>query len=110
MKKVNVEKLSSMMEQQEVYGPPSYNSNNQLRNSNSSMIEQQAVYGPPSYTEENNGALTGVNIGIIIVLFILGVIALVNKKLSKKAKIIIITSLIIIAIITTVIIEYFLTA
>ena len=81
MKKVNVEKLSSMM-------------------------EQQAVYGPPSYTEDNNGALTGVNIGIVIVLFILGVIALVNKKISKKVKIIIITSLIIIA---TVIIEYFLT-
>ena len=43
----------------------------------------------------------------LIVLFILGVFALLNKKISKKSKWIVVISLIIIGIITTLVIKYF---
>ena len=80
MKKANIEKLSSVIEQQDVYGPPPYSEKTELGN---------------------------INIGILIVLFILGVFALLNKKISKKSKCIIVISLIIIGIITTLVIKYF---
>ena len=70
-----------------------------------SLIAQQEVYGPPTNT--NNTKLENTSIGILIVLFILGVFALLNKKISKKSKWIIVISLIIIGIITTLIIRYF---
>ena len=71
----------------------------------SSVIEQQDVYGPPP--DSKNTKLGNINIGILIVLFILGVFALLNKKISKKSKWIIVISLIIIGIITTLVIKYF---
>ena len=70
----------------------------------SSVIEQPVVYGPPPV--KNNTGLANVNIGILIVLFILGIFALLNKKISKKSKWIIIISLVIIGIIATLVIKY----
>lgn len=72
----------------------------------SSMIEQQDVYGPPPYSNNATGE-TNINIGILIILFILGIVAFFNKRISKKSKCIIIISLIIIGIITTLVIKYF---
>ncbi len=80
MKKANIEKLSNVIEQPTLYGPPPDRKNTELEN---------------------------INIGILIVLFVLGVFALLNKKISKKSKWIIIISLIIIGIITTLAINYF---
>ena len=102
MKKASVEKLSSVIEQPVVYGPPPDSKNTELGNS---MIEQEVVYGPPP--DSKNTKLGNINIGILIVLFILGVFALLNKKISKKSKWIIVISLIIIGIITTLVIKYF---
>ena len=102
MKKVTVGKLSSIVEQPAVYGPPTESNDIELGNS---MIEQKTLYG--TSTESKNTKLGNINIGILIVLFILGVFALLNKKISKKSKWIIIISLIIIGIITTLAINYF---
>ena len=102
MKKAIIEKLSSVIEQQDVYGPPPDSKDTELGNS---MIKQEALYGPPP--DKKNTELENINIGILIVLFILGVFALLNKKISKKSKYIIVISLIIIGIITTLVIKYF---
>ena len=80
MKKVSTEKLTSIIVQADLYGPPPDRKNTELEN---------------------------INIGILIVLFVLGVFALLNKKISKKSKWIIVISLIIIGIITTLVIKYF---
>ena len=85
MKKASIEKLSSIIEQPVVYGPPSNSLNTE---------------------SEKNTRLKNISIGILIVVFILGFFALFNKKISKKSKWIIVISLIII-IITTLIIKYF---
>ena len=65
----------------------------------SSVIEQQSVYGPPP--DENDAKLSGASIGILIILFILGIFALLNKKIPKKLKWIIV-SLVIIGITVTI--------
>lgn len=97
MKKTNIKIASRMIEQPAVYGPPS-----EQVYTNESTIQQAAIYGPPP--EKENLPLKATNVGILIVLFVLGIIALVNKKLSKTAKAIIITSIVVIGIVITVII------
>lgn len=97
-------RLASMIQQQDVYGPPPEDIYN---NRNESMIMSPAVYGPPSDAPSNSKTvLKGTNIIIAILIFVLGIIAIFNKKMSKKAKLIIISSLILIGIIITVIINY----
>lgn len=52
-----------------------------------SMVETPAVYGPPSDAPSNNKTeLKGTNIIIAVLIFVLGVIAILNKKISKKNK------------------------
>ena len=66
-----------------------------------SKIPVQSVYGVPSYQTERNVSLCG-----IIVLFIIGLIVLLNKKIKKKAKIIVL-SIIAVAIIVLVLLRKF---
>ena len=116
-------KLTSMIEQQDVYGPPVedvYSSKKNRRTETAPQqvlygppedttrasglnteIQQQAIYGPPPNNYKANKIIKGTNIAISIVLFVLGVIALINKSLSKKAKAIIIGSLVLAWIIIT---------
>ncbi len=69
-------------------------------------ISAPLLYGPPpDLYDYNNIPLRNINIGILILLFILGVIAFLNKKMSKTLKWIIAISLIIIGIIITLIIK-----
>lgn len=97
-------RLTSMVETPAVYGPPP---NNIYNGTNSSTIMSPAVYGPPSDDPSNNKTeLKGTNIIIAVLIFVLGVIAILNKKISKKTKIIIISSLILLGLIVTIIINY----
>ena len=72
----------------------------------------QVAYGPPPDSNDTNlknssdTRLKNINIGILIVLFILGIFALLNKKISKRSKWIILISLIVIGIIATVVIKF----
>lgn len=96
-------RLASMIEQQDVYGPPPEDI---YDNRNESMIMTPAVYGPPPDKPLNSKTMIkGTNIIITILIFVLGIIAIFNKKFSKKAKLIIISSLILIGIIITAIIN-----
>ncbi len=71
----------------------------------SSMVEQPAVYGPPP--ESNNITNEeGFNIGVLIILFVLGIFAIFSKKISKNSKFIIIIGLFIIGVISTILIKY----
>lgn len=103
MKSKIIKVASNIIEQQEVYGPPSENvyGNNTIE----STIQQQELYGPPPV--KGNAVAKGSNIAIVIVLFVLGIVALVNKKMSKTSKAIIVISLILIAILITALLNYF---
>ena len=66
----------------------------------------QELYGvPPYYTRSDYKIRTGGRI-FAIILFIIGLIALFNKKLSKKAKIIISISVVALIILTFIIIKF----
>ena len=58
-----------------------------------SPIMQQELYGPPSVNVDSNTMVKnvagGTGIILTIVLFIIGLVAMFNKKVSKTAKIII---------------------
>ena len=79
------------METQALYGPPPPERNEQKYNSYS---ETQDIYGPPVDVNPNNkkadskATLNIVNIGMVVLLFVVGLVAVINKKLSKRAKII----------------------
>jgi len=77
-----------------------------MENSNtkveSGILHQTTVYGPPP-DETKNTTIKGTSIAITIILFILGVIALLNKKMSKKAKLVVIITLVAIAILIAII-------
>ena len=101
MKRKEFKIASSMIEQQDVYGPPSEHVYNENMNS---TVMQQMPYG--SSPDKPNSALANTNIIISIILFILGIVAIFNKKISKRAKTIIILSLIAIGVIITIFIKY----
>ena len=66
--------MLKMASQQDIYGPPPEEFSN-IRNA---ITEQNEVYGPASEprNNSNNHAWNGVNIGIIIVLFIFYIISI----------------------------------
>ena len=93
---------------QVLYGPPTGNFKNESadgfitenKQKEGNEVIVQALYGPPP-NSGNKNVLRGTNIGIAIVLFILGVFAILSKKLSKTAKIIIVSSLVLFCIVIT---------
>lgn len=90
---MNNKRLASMIETQDVYGPPPED----IYDTNESLVNIPAVYGPPSEMKENK--VDNLNVFITVILFVLGIIAILNRKISKKIKAIIVLCLIIIGII-----------
>ena len=100
---------------QVLYGPPTGNTrdgnvdeftpkNNQ---EDANEVTVQALYGPPP-ANGNKNVLKGTNIGIVIVLFILGVFAILSKKISKTAKIVIVSCIVLFGIVITLIFNFLL--
>ena len=86
---------------QELYGPPPERRNQ----TNSSLIVPEALYGPPSDENKNTSGLNITNIGIVVLLFIIGLIAMLNRKLSKRVKIITAIIIVLAMVATTVVIQ-----
>ena len=95
------------METQALYGPPPER-NEQKYNS---YVETQDIYGPPVDVNPNSKKADGkatlniVNIGMVILLFIVGLVAVVNRKLSARAKIITAILIILAMVAATVVIQ-----
>ena len=73
-----------------------------------SMEEIQSVYGPPPESvrgvenvpeKEPNTGLMISNVFVVVALLVLGIIAIVNRKLSKKFKIILLIGIIVFGIV-----------
>ena len=123
MKKENMKIALSLLEQTTVYGPPPENvyrdrnetnteqeethgqsqENNGYNSIKENFIMTQNVYGPPPVNSNTNTnkVLDATNIGIWIVLFIFGIIAILNKKLSKTAKAVIAVSIVAVGVVLT---------
>ncbi len=106
MKESNI-KVADIIEETALYGPPPENVYNNTNTISSTVIES-ALYGPPPDTTTTMDKVKkGSSIAIVIVLFILGIVALVNKKLQKSSKAIIIGTLLIVGAILLLIFNYF---
>jgi hypothetical protein len=67
-----------------LYGPPPERNNQ----THSSVPMPEPLYGPPPDDNKYTIGLNITNIAVVVLLFIMGLLAILNRKLSKKAKII----------------------
>lgn len=79
-------------EQFVLYGPPRGRNNYTQQN----VIEQPKVYGPPPGKSKEISEPEGISLIFAIILFIIGIIALIRKKTPKAVKIAICIGLVII--------------
>ena len=75
---------SKSRETQALYGPPPERNNQ----SHSSLEIPEPLYGPPPDDNKYTTGLNITNIAVVGLLFIIGLAAMLNRKLSKRAKII----------------------
>ena len=76
---------SKSRETQALYGPPPERNNQ----THSSVPIPEPLYGPPPDENKHTTALNITNICVVVLIFVIGVFAMLSKKLSRRAKIII---------------------
>lgn len=72
---------------------------------NNTIVQDQVVYGPPPSNMKKNLGLFSIITSIL--LFIIGIVVILNKKISKNAKIIV-STIIVLAIVILILLKLFL--
>ena len=99
MKRIDI----SFLDHTSLYGPPP---EHVYQNENETTIQQQNTLG--STSNNNNISFKSTSIGIWIVLFVLGICAIISKKMSKTTKTLVIAGIVAIGIAITIIIKHLL--